>query len=131
MNVLTTALLYTLAVVALAAPQKSLRDPIPIVASNLNGPNPDGSYSYNYETGNGIQAQEQGQLAKIANSEDVLRVQGSFSYSNDDGIISLNYVANENGFQPRGEHLPIAPAIPSGILKALEYIAQHPEEDNL
>lgn len=118
--------------VALAVPQKYSQDPIPIVVSNLDGPAPDGSYSYNYKTGNGIQAQEQGQLVKGAGNEEVLRVQGSFSYPNDDGnTISLSYVADENGFQPTGEHLPIAPAIPSGILKALEYIADHPEEDNL
>lgn len=105
---------------------------IPILASNLYGPNPDGSYSYSYQTGNGIQAQEQGQLAQISKDEDAIQVQGSFSYTADDGSpIGLSYIADENGFQPKGDHLPIAPPVPDAILRALEYIAQHPEEDNL
>lgn len=102
------------------------------MASSLDGPNPDGSYSYSYETGNGIKAQERGQLVKIAKDEDVIRVQGSFSYPDADGNpVGVSYIADENGFQPSGEHLPIAPPVPDAILRALEYIAQHPEEDNL
>ncbi|KYM81954.1 PREDICTED: endocuticle structural glycoprotein SgAbd-8-like [Atta cephalotes] len=133
MKALTATLLCVLAVTAFAAPPHSLHDTfIPIVASQQDGPNPDGSYSYGYQTGNGIQAQEQGQLFNIAKDEDALRVQGSFSYTDNNGIpISLSYSADETGFHPQGEHLPIAPPIPSAIVRALEYNAQHPEEDNL
>lgn len=100
---------------------------------NIIGPNPDGSYSYNYETGNGIHVQEEGEIVKIENGkEEAVHVHGSFSYPDPDGkSIALSYVADENGFQPKGDHLPTTPKIPSDILKALEYIAQHPEEDNL
>lgn len=100
---------------------------------NIYGPNSDGSYSYNYETGNGIHVQEEGQIVKTENGEeDIVHVQGSFSYPNPDGkSVALSYVADEDGFQPKGDHLPTTPEVPSGILKALEYIAQHPEEDNL
>ncbi|XP_011878119.1 PREDICTED: endocuticle structural glycoprotein SgAbd-2-like [Vollenhovia emeryi] len=98
----------------------------------MDGPNPDGSYSYSYQTGNGIQVQEQGQLTKISKDEDANRVQGSFSYTDPDGNpIVLSYIADENGFHPGGEHLPVAPPVPEAILRALEYNAQHPEEDNL
>lgn len=129
----TVAFLGALAVVAFAAPQKQQKDePIPVLKYHIDGPYPDGAYSYNYETGNGIQAQEQGQLAKIAGDEDALRVQGSFSYFDNDGNpISLTYIADENGFQPKGDHLPTPPPVPADILKALEYIAAHPEEDDL
>lgn len=121
-----------LAVTAFAAPPHISKDFIPIIASHSDGPNPDGSYSYNYETGNGIQAQEQGQLVKISKDEDAIHVQGAFSYSDDNGTpVSLNYIADENGFHPQGEHLPVAPPVPDAILRSLEYIAQHPEEDNL
>ncbi|XP_014473814.1 PREDICTED: endocuticle structural glycoprotein SgAbd-2-like [Dinoponera quadriceps] len=134
MNTSTVALLCVFAVVAFAAPpaRQSKDEPIAILAYNFDGPYPDGSYSYSYSTGNGIQAQEQGQLAKITNDEDALRVQGSFSYVDADGNpIALSYVADENGFQPKGDHLPTPPPVPADILKALEYIAAHPEEDNL
>ncbi|EZA57574.1 Larval cuticle protein LCP-17 [Ooceraea biroi] len=127
----TIVSLCVLAVAALAAPPKQ-DEPIPILASSLDGPNPDGSYSYSYQTGNGIQAQEQGQLAKISPTEDAIRVQGSFGYSDPDGqSIGIGYIADENGFQPKGDHLPTPPPVPAGILRALEYIAKHPEEDNL
>lgn len=100
---------------------------------NIYGPNADGSYNYNYETRNGIHVEEEGQFVKIENGEeDAVHVQGSFSYPDPDGkFVALSYVADENGFQPKGDHLPTTPAVPIGILKALEYIAQHPEEDNL
>ncbi|KAM0724992.1 Endocuticle structural glycoprotein SgAbd-2 [Formica fusca] len=132
MNALIVVLCCMSAVFALPVlkPHDTL---IPNLALHIYGPSPDGSYNYNYETGNGIQAQEQGQLVKIKNDkEDALYVQGSFSYPDPDGRpIALSYVADENGFQPTGDHLPTAPPIPSAILKALEYIAQHPEEDDL
>jgi len=134
MNFFQTAVLFcVLAVVAFAAPPNISQSTfIPILASDLDGPNPDGSYSYSYQTGNGIQAQEQGKLVQIDKDEDAIRVQGSFSYSDDYGNpISLSYTADENGFHPSGEHLPTAPPIPEAILRALEYIAEHPEEDNL
>lgn len=112
--------------------------PIAILRSSENGPNPDGSYQWSYETENGIQAQEQGELRTFARSADsesegaAVVAQGGFSYTADDGTpISLTYVADENGFQPQGAHLPVAPPVPEGILKALEWIANHPEEDKL
>lgn len=67
----------------------------------------------------------------ITKDEDANRVQGAFSYPDINGNpISLSYTADENGFHPQGEHLPTAPPVPEAILRALEYIAQHPEEDN-
>lgn len=128
------ALLCLLAAAAFAAPPVRLSkdEPIPILAYSFDGPYPNGLYSYSYSTGNGIQAQEQGHLVKISANEDALRAQGSFSYVDTNGNpVGLSYVADENGFQPKGDHLPTPPPVPAGILKALEYIAAHPEEDNL
>ncbi|XP_072750482.1 endocuticle structural glycoprotein SgAbd-2-like [Anoplolepis gracilipes] len=130
MNVLIAVLCCAPAVFALPAPESQQ---IPNLVLHIETPKEDGSYSYNYETGNGIQAQEEGGLVKIENGkEEALYVHGSFSYVDPEGgSIALSYVADENGFQPLAEHLPVAPPVPSGILKALEYIALHPEEDNL
>ena len=114
---------------ASAAPASD--EPIPILRSSGEGPNPDGSYNWSYQTGNGIEAEEQGEL-KQGGEEGIASVRGSYSYTADDGTpISVSYTADENGFQPQGAHLPVAPAIPEAILKALEWIAAHPEEDNL
>ncbi|XP_043649820.1 larval cuticle protein 65Ag1-like isoform X2 [Drosophila teissieri] len=66
-------------------------------------------YNYAYETSNGIAAQEAGTLKDIGD-EHALNVQGSYSYTAPDGQhISVTYIADENGFQPEGAHLPVAP----------------------
>lgn len=77
-----------------------------------------------YETSNGIRVENVGYLKKIIipktetgdgqvidEHEELVLVQtGSYSYSDPEGnIITLRYVADENGFQPEGEHLPVAP----------------------
>ncbi|KAH8314665.1 hypothetical protein KR074_007831, partial [Drosophila pseudoananassae] len=80
---------------------------------------PDGSYSWEYGTSNGIDAQESGVGSAYA--------AGSVQYTAPDGTpIQLEYTADENGFQPRGAHLPTPPPIPDYILKALAYIEAHP-----
>lgn len=81
---------------------------------------PEGEYSYNYETSNGISAQEKGIGGHYAN--------GGFAYySPEHELIQLSYVADENGFQPSAKHLPTPPPIPAAILKAVEYIRSHPQ----
>ncbi|XP_064544194.1 endocuticle structural glycoprotein SgAbd-2 [Drosophila montana] len=87
--------------------------------------NTDGSYKYEYETGNGIQAEEMGYLknAGVEGAEAQV-AEGSFSYSSPEGqSISLTYIADENGFQPQGDHLPTPPPIPVEIQEALDKLA--------
>lgn len=58
--------------------------------------------------------------------------QGQYQYTAPDGqVIKVVYVADENGFQPQGEHFPTPPPIPKAIQRALEYIEAHPEENDL
>ena len=108
--------------------------PVPLgkvinILKQLYDLNPDGSYQWAYETENGIQAQEQGVL-KAVGKDAGSAVSGSFSYpSPDGGQISLQYVADENGFQPAGNALPTPPPTPEAILRALAYNAAHPEQD--
>ncbi|KYN41853.1 Larval cuticle protein LCP-17, partial [Trachymyrmex septentrionalis] len=122
--------LCALVAVAIAAPVDNT-SPIPIVKQALDGPNPDGSYNYNYETGNGIQVQEEGHLNNVGTDSEALEAHGSFSYTGPEGqTYQISYVANENGFQAEGAHLPTAPPVPPQILRALQYIAEHPEQEN-
>lgn len=80
-----------------------------------------------YETENGISAQEQGGLKAIGPSAGTA-AQGAFQYTSPEGIpIAVSYVADENGFQPQGAHLPTPPPIPPQIARALQWIAAHPE----
>ncbi|XP_011877872.1 PREDICTED: cuticle protein CP14.6-like isoform X2 [Vollenhovia emeryi] len=128
MNPLVIAL-CALVAMAVAAPVDNT-SPIPIVKQALDGPNPDGAYNYSYETGNGIQVQEEGHLNNAGTDSEALEAHGSYSYTGDDGqTYHVSYIANENGFQPEGAHLPIAPPVPPHVLRALQYIAEHPEQN--
>lgn len=53
--------------------------------------------------------------------EGIQTVIGSFSYPGEDGnLITVTYTADENGFVPKGNHLPTPPPIPAEILQSLE-----------
>ncbi|XP_013141181.1 PREDICTED: larval cuticle protein LCP-22-like [Papilio polytes] len=90
--------------------------------------NPDGAYNYYYETDNGIAAQAQGVPRNLGGNPPVTPdvVQGSFSWTSPEGeVISLTYVADENGYQPQGNAIPQPPEIPAQIARALEYTAKY------
>jgi len=83
----------------------------------------DGTYSYNYETSNGIAAEENGYLRGRGSDNEIQTVQGSYQYYSPEGqLIRVVYIADENGFQPSGEHLPTPPPIPPAIQKSLDII---------
>lgn len=68
---------------------------VSVVALGSNG-----AYQYAYETDTGIQMQEMGEL-KTVNDVQAMDVVGGYSYTAPDGtIISVKYVADENGFHP-------------------------------
>ncbi|KAJ8721937.1 hypothetical protein PYW08_004339 [Mythimna loreyi] len=91
-------------------------------------------YQYSYETSNGIAAQESGAL-KAGPDGEAIAVQGSNSYTAPGGeVIQTSYIADENGYQPQGAHLPTPPApqeIPEYILRSLEYIRTHPPKEEV
>ncbi|KAH1002800.1 hypothetical protein HUJ04_008854 [Dendroctonus ponderosae] len=104
-----------------SAPQNQI--PILKLDTTNNG---DGNYHTEYETGNGIQAEETGE-----NQGDTSVVQGSFSYTSPEGEkIGVSYTADEDGYHPQGDNLPTPPPIPEAILKSIEYNNAHPEEGN-
>ncbi|XP_045502129.1 cuticle protein 3-like [Colias croceus] len=98
-------------------PQAGLEKNARIIA--LDSEVKEDSYRWNYETENGIKAEEQGREA------DGIEAQGGFQYTGDDGqVYSVSYTANQGGFQPQGAHFPTPPPTPEAILKALEQNAR-------
>lgn len=97
-------MLVLLAAWAVSA-QNAPKDVIPIISQTQEGPNPDGSYKWAYESGNGIKADEEGHVKNQGPENEAMEAKGQFSYTGDDGVaIQLTYVADENGFQPVGAH---------------------------
>ncbi|XP_015604921.1 endocuticle structural glycoprotein SgAbd-1 [Cephus cinctus] len=92
---------------------------------------PDGSYSYNYDTENGISVAENGAPKPVGpKGEPAVVVSGQYQYPAPDGtVIQVTYSADENGFQPQGAHLPVAPPVPEAIQRSIAYNAAHPEEN--
>ncbi|XP_022919794.1 pupal cuticle protein 27-like [Onthophagus taurus] len=62
-----------------------------------------GNYHFDFETENRIRHEEHGQIKQDG---EAVVVQGSYSYVGDDGkTYTVTYIADENGFQPAGEHI--------------------------
>lgn len=58
-------------------------------------------------------------------------IHGDFSWVAPEGEeVKVSYVADENGYQPSGSHLPTPPPIPAEIQRALEYLASHPQAED-
>ncbi|XP_050663695.1 uncharacterized protein LOC126964545 [Leptidea sinapis] len=108
-------------------PPESLQPTVIPIISQSDELEPNGTYKFSYETGNGIKREEtayekilpkaQGRSAssneggESDESDEIHVQQGSYSYTAPDGtLISVRYIADENGFQPIGDHIPRAPA---------------------
>ncbi|KAK4019064.1 LOW QUALITY PROTEIN: larval cuticle protein LCP-22 [Daphnia magna] len=95
--------------------------PIAIVRSASEN-NADGSYSYSFESEDGTKMEESGNQKQVGpKPEDIGTVsKGSYSFATPDGVVlTVNWVADENGFQATGDHLPTPPPMPEHVVKML------------
>ncbi|XP_044743078.1 endocuticle structural glycoprotein SgAbd-2-like [Chrysoperla carnea] len=94
--------------------------PIEII-TNTEYFGPDGSFNYSFQTANGINVAQSGyfkhnnytndqnQNSNVSSKyrEDILVIQGAYSYTAPDGLlVNITYVADQNGFQPEGDSIP-------------------------
>ncbi|XP_068903786.1 flexible cuticle protein 12-like [Tenebrio molitor] len=91
--------------VALARPQSRDGDAVVVSAENDNiGV---GGYKFSYQTSNGLSSDEQGEVRNEGREDESIAVRGQFSYVGPDGVTyTVTYIADENGFQPQGAHIP-------------------------
>ncbi|XP_030388578.1 endocuticle structural glycoprotein SgAbd-3 [Scaptodrosophila lebanonensis] len=89
----------------------------------------DGKFHYHFETKNGTKVTQDGLLKHVNAEHDGESIQGKFSFKTNDGQeFAISYIADENGFQPTGAHLPTPPPIPESVLKTLKYLEEHPQQ---
>ncbi|KAL1455377.1 hypothetical protein WDU94_009476 [Cyamophila willieti] len=104
---------------------------IPIVRYENNPPaGPNQAYSFAFESGNGIQVQEQGELKNPGVKDgEAIAAQGASAYTSPEGVpITLQWYADETGYHPSGAHLPTPPPIPEEIARAIATLPKLVEE---
>ncbi|XP_055916330.1 larval cuticle protein LCP-30 [Eupeodes corollae] len=90
------------------------------IIRDINSLETDG-YNYLYETENGILAEENGKIQPLDRGDEALRSTGFYEYTGDDGLLyRVDYVADNNGFVPQGEHIPTPPPYIAKLLAYLE-----------
>lgn len=100
-------LFAVLCVSALAAPPKVDSSDITVLSRTFS--NDGNAYKFGFEQSDGQKRDETGEI-KLIEKESGIVMRGSYSFVADDGITyTVNYVADENGFQPVGAHIPVAP----------------------
>merc|ERR1711946_46070 len=114
-------MIFLAAFLALAAAQ--FDRPILIVKQSQNHDTERQEYSFSYETENGIVVSESGVQKQIGGRVDEAGTvsQGSYSFPEDGQRYTVNWVADENGFQAKGDHLPTPPPLPdhgAGLIHA-------------
>ncbi|KAK7078327.1 hypothetical protein SK128_001382 [Halocaridina rubra] len=90
----------------------------------------DGTHSFDFEAANGIKFSQAG--TPEGEDDAVIKV-GQYSYIAPDGTeVEVKFVADENGFHPHSDLLPVAPAFPHPIPQfVLDQIEKAAEEDAL
>merc|ERR1712055_893379 len=87
--------------VAIAASQLAQPIPIAILRQEITGEG--ANFNRLFEAENGILVEE----SASAGSAGQASFAGGYSYVDENGgTVSIRYVADENGFQPQGDHLP-------------------------
>jgi len=81
------------------------------------------------ELRDGSKSSQEGVLKEVHANQYGESINGQYSFIGDDGQeYKVSYTADENGFRPVGAHLPTPPPTPESVLKALQYIKDHPSK---
>jgi len=125
MKLIVLLALFGVAVAQFGRPRPNLRSSDITIVRQAQENDGNGVYSFSYETSDGTQAQERGYLKppQAGSDEPIQVAEGSYAFISPEGQnFRLNYLADENGFQPAADYLPTAPPIPEAIARALQII---------
>ena len=98
-----------LVAVAVAAPQYQKQNQNVVVVKELLHDNIGlENYKYSYQLSDGQEKEENGEIHNFGTENESLHVKGSFTWVDPETNqqYNVNYVADENGFQPQGAHIP-------------------------
>ncbi|KAK8728624.1 hypothetical protein OTU49_009057 [Cherax quadricarinatus] len=88
------------------------KPPVAIIHSEQHHPDETGAHSFDFEAENGIKMHVSGSLGENGGENSI----GHWSYPLEDGRTAyLKFVADENGYQPESDMLPVAPEFPHPI----------------
>ncbi|KAG0720549.1 Cuticle protein AM1199 [Chionoecetes opilio] len=97
---------------------------IPILVDERHGPHADGSYAFNFETGNGISRQEQGYPQ---GPEGAVASSGGWSFTFPDGTPAVfTFEADENGYRPVSNLIPTPHPLPAHAIEQIEFARRNP-----
>nr|XP_021200849.2 larval cuticle protein 1-like isoform X1 [Helicoverpa armigera] len=107
-------IVVALALVAVAVAAPAEVEIVKIVRSNFDQ-EPEGGYQFAFESENGINREEAGQVKEVLDEENkphkVVVVRGSYGYTNVDGKPeTVSYYADESGYHAEGDSIPKVPA---------------------
>lgn len=85
------------------------------------------AYKFGYESANGIQVVEHGQVKNEGQKDEANVAEGFYAYKGDDGKeYSVQYIADENGFRAVGDHLPTPVPLPEENQKLIAEVYARP-----
>ncbi|XP_071052559.1 flexible cuticle protein 12-like [Onthophagus taurus] len=101
LNMKTLVILGFLVVLSSAKPQGDEKSATILRFDNENI-GVDG-YKFGFETSNGIQHDEEGQLQNAGSENELMQARGSFKYTDPSSgkVITVTYTADENGYRPQ------------------------------
>ncbi|KAK3854566.1 hypothetical protein Pcinc_038969 [Petrolisthes cinctipes] len=126
-SITTMKLILVIALVTVVAEAAPERPEVVEILRDERTHQEDGTFSVDMEAANGIKYSEAGSPGV----DGAIVSAGQYSYTAPDGShIEIKFVADENGFQPASDVLPVAPAFPHEIPQfVLDQIAKAKEED--